>query len=54
MAQIKIANRVAAKDGFRILGTIVTFDNKSDVELENRLSRADRAFWATWALLGCT
>ena len=58
VAQINIASqrtiRAAAKDGFKVLGTIVTFDKKFDVELENRPSRADRAFWANWALLGCT
>ena len=58
MAQIEICNertrRAAAKDGFKVLGTFVTFDNKLDVELENRLSRADRALWANWGLLGCT
>ena len=56
-AQIEISKkrtlRTEAKEGFKVLGAYVAFDNNSEVELENRLSRADRAFWANWSLLGC-
>ena len=45
--------RTEANVGFRVLGAYVTLDNKFEVELENRLSRAARAFWASWSLLGC-
>ena len=38
--------RATAKDGFKVLGAYVTFDNRLDVELESRLTRADRAFRA--------
>ena len=32
---------------------MLTFDNKMDVEVEFRLSRANNAFYASWDLLGC-
>ena len=32
---------------------MVTFDNNFDVEVENRLARATRAFWTNWEMLGC-
>ncbi len=32
---------------------MITFDNTFDVEVENRLTRATRTFWASWELLGC-
>jgi hypothetical protein len=39
--------------GFKVLGTQLTFDNNNEVELESRLAKADKAFWANWSLLGC-
>ena len=57
VAQIEINDkrtlRTEAKVGFKVLGTYVTFDNRFEVEIEYRLMRADRAFWASWNLLGC-
>ena len=57
IAQIEInekrTRRAEAKEGFKVLGAYVTFGNNNEVELENRLSRAHRAFWANWSLLGC-
>ena len=47
------ALRTSAADGFKVLGTITTFDNKFDVEIEYRVSRANNAFYANWELLGC-
>ena len=55
VAQIEINDkrtlRAEAKVGFKVLGTYVTFDNRFEVEIEYRLMRADRAFWANWNLL---
>ena len=45
--------RTKAAVGFKVLGTYVTFDNNYEVEIENRLTKADKAFWANWSLLGC-
>ena len=42
----KKTKRTTAQEGFKVLGTFVTFDNKFEVELEHRLTRADRVFWA--------
>ena len=57
-ADIKVKNEVArrasANVGFKVLGTLVIFDNRFDVEIENRLNRANRAFHASGELLGCT
>ncbi len=39
--------------GVKVLGTMVTFDNHFDVEVENRRARATATFWASWELLGC-
>ncbi len=39
--------------GFKVLGTMLTFDNKVDREIDFRLSRANAAFHANWNLLGC-
>ncbi len=36
-----------------MLGTIVTFENNLDVEIENRLARASVSFNANWDMLGC-
>ncbi len=47
------ALRTSAAEGFRVLGTMLTFDNKFDVEVEYRLSRANNAFYANSDLLGC-
>ena len=56
-AQFKVRGqdtlRTAANVGFKVLGTMLTFDNKYDVELEYRLTRANGAFYANWDLLGC-
>ncbi len=49
----KIARRAKAAAGFKVLGTQITFDNNYEVELESRLMKADKAFWANWGLLGC-
>ena len=45
--------RTSVAEGFKVLGTMLTFDNKFDVEIEYRLSRASNAFYASWELLGC-
>ena len=50
----KRTKRTAAQEGFKVLGTFVTFDNKFEVELEHRLTRADRVVWANWELLGAS
>ena len=47
------ALRTSAAEGFKVLRTILTFDNKYDQEIEHRLSRANAAFYASWHLLGC-
>ena len=56
-AQFKVRGqdtlRTAANVGFKVLGTMLTFDNKNDVELEYRMTRANNAFYANWDLLGC-
>ncbi len=49
----KRATGGTAQEGFKVLGTYVTFDNKFEVELDHMLTRADRLFWASWELLGC-
>ena len=49
----RITRRAEAKIDFKALGTMVTFDNAFDVEVENRLARATRTFWANWEMLGC-
>ena len=49
----KLTWRTEAKCGFKVLGTMVTFDNNFDVEVENRLARATRAFWTNLEMLGC-
>ena len=45
--------RAETKTGFKVLGTLLTLDNNFDVEVENRLARATRAFWTNWELSGC-
>ncbi len=45
--------RTSAAEGFKVLGTIVTFDIKYDLEIEHRLSRANTAFYASWSVPGC-
>ena len=47
------ALRTTAAVGFKVLGTMLTFDNKMDVEIEYRLSRASNTFFANWDLMGC-
>ncbi len=49
----KRTRRTTAQEGFQVMGAVVTFDNKLEVELKHRLTRADRVFWARWELLGC-
>ncbi len=49
----KLARRPKRGAGFKVLGTMVTFDNNFDVEIENRLARASATFSANWDLLGC-
>ena len=39
------ALRTAAAFGFKVLGTMLTFDNKFDVDIKYRLSRANNAFY---------
>ena len=46
--------RATRREGFKVPGTFLNFDGGFDVELENRLTRANRAFFASWDLLGCT
>ncbi len=50
----KRTKRTTAPEGFKVLGTFVTFENMFDTELEHRLTRANRALYASWELLGCT
>ena len=50
----EVVTRAEKKKGFKVLGTLLTFDNNFDVEIENRLARAWRALHANWELLGCT
>ena len=45
--------RTGRNIGFKVLGTMIAFDNHFDVEVENRLARATAALWANWELLGC-
>ncbi len=49
----KRVRRPKRGEGFKALGTIVTFDNNFDVEIENRLARASATFNANWDMLGC-
>ena len=49
----EVVRRAKMKEGFKVLGTIITFDGRFDLELENRLTRANRAFYPSWDLLGC-
>ena len=49
----EVVTRSEKKKGFKVLGTLLTFDNNFDVEIENRLARAWRALHANWELLGC-
>eukprot|EP00959_Pyramimonas_sp_CCMP1952_P268431 5612381-Pyramimonas_sp.AAC.1 len=37
--------RAPRAEGFRVLGTIVTFNNSHEAELDNRISCAWRAFY---------
>ncbi len=41
------------KQGFKVLGTMVTFDNGFDGEVEHRLATATRTLWSNWELLWC-
>ena len=50
----KLIRRPKRGEGFKVPGTIITFDNNFDVEIENRLARANATFYANWELLGCT
>mgnify|MGYP000450195683 CR=1 FL=1 len=45
--------RAGRKEGFKVLGTMIASGNIFDVDVENRLARATRTFWANWELLGC-
>ena len=45
--------RASRKEGFRVLGAIVTFDASYEVELQNRIGRAWRAFHSHGSLLRC-
>jgi len=45
--------RASRKEGFNVLGTIITFDASFEVELRNRISRAWRAFYSHSVLLCC-
>ena len=49
-----LTRRADREVGFKVLGTLITFDNHFDVEVENRLTRATATFWVFWELLGCT
>ncbi len=49
----KRVRRPKRGEGFKVLGTMVTFDNNFDVRIENRLARASATFSANWDLLGC-
>ena len=49
----ELTRRPKREVGFKVMGTLVTFDNHFDVEIENRLARAN-AFWVNRNLLRCT
>ncbi len=49
----KLVRRPKRGEGFKVLGTMVTFDNNFDVEIENRLARTSATFSANGDLLGC-
>ena len=49
----ELTRRPKREVGFKVLGTLVTFDNNVDAEIENRLARASASFYAKWELLGC-
>ena len=46
-------NRSPRKSGFKVLGVILGFDNCFEIELENRMARAWRAFFKYKHLLCC-
>ena len=50
----EIAKRAGNKEGFKVLGTIVTFDNNYDVELEHRIQKAVISFHKNKDLLLCS
>ena len=50
----EIAKRAGSKEGFKVLGTIVTFDNNYDVELEHRIQKAVISFHKNKDLLLCS
>ncbi len=47
------ARRAGAKSGFKVLVTMVAFDNTFAVEVSYRLARATKTLWSSWELLGC-
>ena len=46
-----ILNRVPRKTGFKVLGAIITFDNRFDAELKARTANAWEAFYRVQAIL---
>ncbi len=42
--QADIARRTEAKSGFKVLGTMVTFDNAFDAEVESRFGEGYQGF----------
>ena len=42
----KVLKRVKRTEGVNVLGTILTFDGKTNVEFSNRCDKAWAAFWA--------
>ena len=46
-----LLKRTGRKEGFKVLGTIVTFDNRFDVELNSRISAAWKAFYRVQQIL---
>ncbi|CAK0873857.1 unnamed protein product [Prorocentrum cordatum] len=45
--------RAKRGEGFKVLGTVLTFDNNAEVELQNRFARSWRAFYKYQHLLCC-
>ena len=54
VVETKLIRRPKRGEGVKVPGTIITFDNNFDVEIENRLAMANATFYANWELLGCT
>ena len=49
----KVIKRVTRASGFKVLGTILTFNNRNDVELERRIKSAYSSFYKYKRVLCC-